>query len=225
MITRRRALRYCAIWAGAIAVRPSAVIAQHQRTSATNGNRAIQFAVVALDPKNRRILGTIPEGGAVTLMVAPDTTINGRHARSFSGIHRGDFLTASAHVDASGNLVAMNIDVNTWQNYVRITGLTSNGIAFTPLDYHTRNPRRDLRWGEGTLPGFGVLSHRAPILDRGKRVGLDSSLVGRDANVFGYKAPDSRTVRIFSMDLLGPRRRLDSAGGGGARTNHATKTF
>jgi hypothetical protein len=211
MITRRRALGYCAIWAGAIAVRPSAVIAQNQRTFTTNGNRAIQFTVVALDLKNRRILGTIPESGAVTLMVAPDTTIDGHRARSFSGIHPGDFLTASVRADASGNLVAMNIDVNIWQSYVRITGLTSNGIAFTPLDYHTRNPRRNLYWGERTLPGFGVLFHGAPVCDRGERVGFDSSLVGRDANVFGYKAPDSRTVRIFRMELLGPRRRSDSA--------------
>jgi hypothetical protein len=168
-------------------------------------NRVVSFQVVTIDSASSRLNGKSSEAQPVGLQLNSDTTIHGKYVRSFSTrIKPGDFVIARTRVLPSGDLVATDLAINTWEGMVRITGLTSNGITFVPVDYHTLKARNHVKWGEGSLPPhFGTLLGRAAIYDvDGRSVALNQSLMGRAAKVFGFKPPTSATVNVTHVELI-----------------------
>jgi hypothetical protein len=212
MVTRRQLLKYCAACAGLIALPSSSTLAQSATSTldpakmvCQTKSRVVSFEVISIDPTSSRLNGKSSEGQPVGVQLNSDTTIHGKYVRTFSTrIKPGDLVIARTRVQPSGDLVATDLAINTWEGIVRITGLTSNGITFVPVDYHTLKPRGHLTWSEGSLPPhFGTLLRPAEIyVVSGRSAALDRSLIGRAAKVFGFKPPISATVKVTRVELI-----------------------
>lgn len=212
MVTRLQLLKYCAACAGVMAIPSRSTLAQSGTLTLDPAKmldhtkiRIISFEVISIDRTSSRLNGKSSEGQAVGLQLNSDTTINGKHVRTFSTrIKPGDFIIARTSIQPSGDLIATVLAINVWQGNVRITGVTSNRITFVPVDYHTLKPRGHLTWAEGSVPPhFGTVLRPAAIYDvSGRSVALNQSLIGRAAKVFGFKPPTSATVNVTRAELI-----------------------
>ena len=212
MVTRRQVLKYCAACAGGLALLSRSTLAQSATSTLDPAKmlhrtkiRVVSFEVVSIDPTSSRLNGKSNEAQPVGVLLNSDTTIDGTHVRTFSTrIKPGDLVIARTRVQPSGDLVATDLAINTWEGIVRITGRTSKGITFVPVDDHTLKPRRHLTWSEGSLaPHFGTLLSPTEIYDvSGRSAALDRSLIGRAAKIFGFKPPISATVKVTRVELI-----------------------
>ena len=206
MATRRQLLKYCAACAGVIALPSRSTLAQSAASALDPAKiRVVSFEVISIDPTSSRLTGKSSEAQRVRVQLNSDTTIEGRYVRTFSTrMKPGDLVIARTRVQPSGDLVATDLAINTWEGIVRITGFTSDGITFVPVDDHTLKPRGHLTWSEGSMPPhFGTLVRPAAIYDvSGRSAALDRSLIGRAAKVFGFKPPTSATVKVTHVELI-----------------------